>query len=267
MIPTIPPPESRAAMAERERLLAALKRILKERGWRYADLAAALGLSEPTIKRLLSNGRIGLDRLEQICEALDIDFFELARSARGNRDARRHLSLAQETALAAEPRLMTVFHLLCQGWQSAAIGADYGLRKPELVRLLAQLDKLRLIELLPGDRTRLRVPRDFSWRDDGPVRARYFQLASREFLNHGFDGGEAFFALEIRELSEASAATLRRKLDKLVAEFKEAADLDIGLPPERRRSVGMLAASRPWVFSLVESLREAPPPADKPRRR
>ena len=58
-------------------------------------IAELLGVSEPTIKRLLSNGRIGLDRLEQICEALDIDFFELARSARGNRDARRHLSLAQ----------------------------------------------------------------------------------------------------------------------------------------------------------------------------
>jgi hypothetical protein len=29
----------------------------------------------------------------------------------------------------------------------------------------------------------------------------------------------------------------------------------------------MLAASRPWVFSLVESLREAEPAADKPRRR
>ncbi|WP_354519453.1 helix-turn-helix domain-containing protein [Lysobacter enzymogenes] len=246
-------------MIERERLLAALKRLLKERGWRYADLAAALGVSEPTIKRMLSSGRMSLERLEQICDALDIDFFELARSARGTRESRRHLSLAQETALAAEPRLMTVFHLLCQGWRTAAIGEGYGLRKTELVRLLAQLDRLRLIELLPGDRARLRVPRDFSWRDDGPVRARYFQMASREFINDDFGVGEAFLALEIRELGEASLATLQRKLEKLVAEFKEAADLDVSLPPERRRSVGLLVASRPWVFSLVDSLRESVP--------
>lgn len=246
-------------MVESERLLAALKRILKERGWRYADLAAALGVSEPTVKRVLSNGRIGLDRLEQICDVLDIDFFELARSARRAREARRHLSVHQETALAAEPRLMTVFHLVCQGWRTAAIGEGYGLRKTELVRLLAQLDRLRLIELLPGDHARLRVPRDFSWRDDGPVRARYFQMASREFLNDTFEASDAFFALEIRELSEASAATLRRKLDKLIAEFKDAAELDISLPPERRRSIGMLVANRPWVFSLVDSLRVAEP--------
>lgn len=261
MIPAVLPPEPRAAMLERERLLAALKRILKERGWRYADLAAALGVSEPTIKRSLASGRMSLERLEQVCDALDIDFFELARSARGTRDSRRHLSARQEAALADDPRLMTVFHLLCQGWQSAAIGEGYGLRKPELLRLLAQLDRLRLIELLPGDRVRLRMPRDFSWRDDGPVRARYFQMASREFIDHAFDTGDACFALEIRELGEASAATLRRKLERLVAEFKEAAELDVSLPPERRRSVGMLVASRPWVFSLVDSLRTQAPAA------
>lgn len=255
-------------MADRERLLIALKRLLKERGWRYADLAAALGVSEPTIKRVLSSGRMDLTRLEQICEVLDIDFFDLARSARGTRESRRHLTLHQEHALAAEPRLMTVFHLLCQGWRTAAIGEGYGLKPTELVRLLAQLDRLRLLELLPGDHVRLRVPRDFSWRDDGPVRARYLQMASHEFLKDDFAAAQAHFALEIRELGEASAATLRRKLDKLVADFKEAAELDVSLPPERRRSVGMLVALRPWVFSLVDSLRaEGVSPASAPRMR
>ncbi|MET0289913.1 MAG: helix-turn-helix transcriptional regulator, partial [Pseudoxanthomonas sp.] len=138
-------------MVERQHLLSALKRILKERGWRYVDLAAALGISEPTVKRILSSGRMDLERLEQICGVLDIDFFELARSARGNRQSRRHLTLHQETDLAAEPRLMTVFHLLCQGWRTSAIGEGYGLRHTELVQLLARLDKLRLVELLPGN--------------------------------------------------------------------------------------------------------------------
>lgn len=154
------------------------------------------------------------------------------------------------------------------GWRTAAIGDGFGLRPPELVRLLAQLDRLRLLDLLPGNHVRLRVPRDFSWRDDGPVRARYLQMASHEFLKDDFAAAEAHLALEIGELGEASVATLRRKLDKLVVDFKEAAELDISLPPERRRSVGMLVALRPWVFSLVDSLRaESAPPARDPRRR
>ncbi|MET1023197.1 MAG: hypothetical protein ABWX87_02705, partial [Pseudoxanthomonas sp.] len=143
-----------------------------------------------------------------------------------------------------------------------------GMRRTELVQLLAQLDRLRLVELLPGDHVRLKVPRDFSWRDDGPVRARYLQMASGEFLHESFDAADACFALEIGELSEASATTLRRKLDKLVMEFKEAVELDVGLPPERRRSIGLLVATRPWVFSLVDSLRtEAQAAPGKTRKR
>ena len=138
-------------MAERERVLAALKAVLKERGWRYADLARELGVSEATVKRLLSNGRIDLERLERICALLDLDFFELARLARGARDAPRHLSERQESELAQSPRLMTVFHLLCQGWRADAIREGYDLGEPELTRLLARLDRLGLVELLPGD--------------------------------------------------------------------------------------------------------------------
>ena len=257
MIPAVPSRRTPAAMPERERLLGALKRILKERGWRYADLAGVIGTSEPTIKRILTHGRMDLERLERICEALDIDFFELARTARGARHARRYLTLHQETALAADPRLMTVFHLLCQGWRTDAIGEGYGLRKTELVRLLAQLDRLRLVELLPRDDVRLCVPRDFSWRDDGPVRARYLQMASQEFLRDRFEAPEGLLALEIGELGEASAGVLRRKLEKLVAEFKGAVELDSTLPAERRRSTGLLVAARPWLFSLAESLRNA----------
>lgn len=247
-------------MLERERLLAALKQLLKERGWRYADLAAAVGVSEPTIKRILSTGRMDLDRLERICEVLEIDFFELARAASGTRQSRRLLSLRQEQALADAPRLMMVFHMLCQGWRSEAIATDYGMAHAELVQLLARLDRVGLIELLPGDRTRLRVARDFSWRDDGPVRARYLAAASQEFMQDAFDAPQALLALEVRELGDASIATLRRKLERLVVEFREAADVDVSLPHERRRSVGMLVAMRPWVFSLANSLRVADTP-------
>ncbi|NZA26279.1 helix-turn-helix transcriptional regulator [Luteimonas sp. SJ-92] len=255
MIPGRPLDETSNRMGDTERLLAALKRTLKQRGMRYADLAEALGVSEPTVKRMLSQGRIDLARLERICTALDLDFFELARIARGARDLRGRLSLRQEQALAEQPQLMIVFHLLCQDWTVARIRGEFGLDAPRMVRLLAQLDRLRLVELLPGDRVRLRAPRDFAWREDGPVRARFLHQASQEFLRDGFEGRDALLSLEIRELGDASVAMLRRRLERLVAEFGECADLDVGLPPQRRRSVGLLVAMRPWVFSLLDSLR------------
>src|SRR3546814_12738948 len=65
--------------------------------------------------------------------------------------------------------------------------------------------------------------------------------------------------MEVRELGDSSIAVLRRKLEHLAAEFREMAAIDATLPPARRRSAGMLLALRPWVFSLLDSLRGAEP--------
>ena len=242
-------------MTERASLLRALKQVLKQRGMRYADLARGLGVSEPTVKRMLSTGRIDLERLERICALLEIDLFELVRLAHGARGRREHLEPAQERALADDPRLLLVFHLLCNDWTVPAIRREFGLDGPEATLLLTRLDRLGLAELLPRERVRLRVPRGFEWREDGPVRRRYARVATGEFLRDAFDGRDALLVMEVSELGDASLAVLRRKLEQLAAEFREMAALDATLPPARRRSTGMLLALRPWVFSLLDSLR------------
>jgi len=93
------------------------------------------------------------------------------------------------------------------------------------------------------------------WREGGPVRIRYAQAATREFLRDPFHGREALLAMEVRELGDSSLAVLQRKLEHLAIEFREMALVDAGLPREQKSSVGMLLALRPWVFSLLDSLR------------
>src|SRR3546814_11167788 len=130
---------------------------------------------------MLSTGRIDLARLERICGLLDIDLFELVRVARGARAEREHLEPVQEEALAADPRLLLVFHLLGNDWKVPAIRREFGLDVPEMTLLLARLDRLPLVELLPRDRVRLFVSRDFAWRGRGPVASRYPQVPPRAF--------------------------------------------------------------------------------------
>ena len=48
-----------------EQLIDALKRVLKSRRLTYADLAAGVGLSEASVKRLFSQRTFTLERLEQ----------------------------------------------------------------------------------------------------------------------------------------------------------------------------------------------------------
>lgn len=234
----------------------AIKRQLKLRNLRYAELAQAIGLSEASVKRLLSRGGITLERLDQICDVLGMDLHELVRSIRPQRgDELRQLTLAQEQALAADPMLLTVFHLVANDWDIADVRREFGLGQPETVLLLAQLDRLRLVELLPGDRVRLQVPRDFAWRVDGPVLKRHARGAMVEFLRGEFAGEQAYLRLELRELGAASAALLRRRLERLAAEFADLSELDAPLPDHRRHSVGLVLAMRPWTFSLMQALK------------
>lgn len=243
-------------MSGSHQLRNAIKQQLKARNLHYADLAAAIGVSEASVKRLLTRGGITLERLDAICEFLGTDVYELARSGRRDTPAEeRHLTQAQERALADDPRLLLVFHLLSNDWDVPRIRGEFGLALPDTILLLARLDRLKLIELLPKDRVRLRVPRDYAWRSDGPVLRRHGRSAMVEFLRGDFGGGDAVMKLDIKEFSSASMGLLRRRIERLAAEFNELAEVDASLPSEARRGAGLVLAMRPWTFSLLNSLR------------
>lgn len=239
-------------------LIDALKRALRRQGLTYAAVALRMRLSEASIKRMLSRGRLSLAQLLQLAEIAGTDLAELARQAKGNARLPRMLGVEQERALADDPRLLLLFHLLVGGRSVDEIAREFDLRGTACTLLLARLDRLGLIELLPADRVRLRVAQDFAWRSDGPVRRRYGAQVLREFLHDRFDGQRTLLRFEVRELSEASIEILRRKLQRLSAEVTELAELDADLPSERRHSVGVALAMRPWVFSIAEALKSKP---------
>src|SRR3546814_13356426 len=103
--------------------------------------------------------------------------------------------------------LLLVFHLLGNDWKVPAIRREFGLDVPEMTLLLARLDRLRLVELLPRDRVRLCVSRDFEWRADGPVRRRSAQVAPGEFLPADFGGRDARLVAEGSDMGHRSVAS------------------------------------------------------------
>jgi transcriptional regulator with XRE-family HTH domain len=239
-----------------EQLIDALKRVLKSRRLTYADLARRIALSEASVKRLFSARSFTLERLEQVLRALDLDFFELARLARGAAEVPQQLSELQEHTLATEPQLMGVFYLVLNDWEPRTILERFEITPAALTRLLARLDRLELIELLPGNRVKLRVSRHLRIRPSGAIRARHGQRTMADFLSVQFDRHGGHFRFEFRELSSASFAVMVRKIDRLAAEFNELAELDGTLPPEERRSVGFALGIRPWHVGQVTGLKE-----------
>ena len=94
-----------------------LKKVLKARGMTYAELALALHVSTPTVKRLFSQRTFTLERLEEILKVLELDFHELARMSHGRRSGPVELSVEQESALAKDARLFSVFWLISNEWR------------------------------------------------------------------------------------------------------------------------------------------------------
>ena len=242
-------------------LVDALKKLLKSRGVTYRALAARVGLSEASIKRLFAERTFTLQRLEEICTVLEIDFFELARLARGATAIVEEMTREQEGVLASDSKLLGVFYLLFNDWQPADIHERYTLSRAEVLKLVLQLDRLGLVELLAHDQVKLRVPKTLRLRRDGPIRAAHGKSVVATFIQADFAEAGGLFRFEVRELSKASVALLQRKLDRLATEFNEIAELDSYLPSDQRETLGMALGIRPSVVSWAMGLKPRPPAA------
>mgnify|MGYP003594945596 CR=1 FL=1 len=237
-------------------LVDALKKLLRARGMTYRDLGKALGKSEASIKRLFAKEALTLKRLEEICGCLDVDLFELTTVARNQSAQAQELTVDQEAALAADVRLLGVFYLVLNDWRLPDILERYEIEKAEAIMLLARLDHLGLIKLMPGDRIRLMVPRTMRLRNDGPIRRVHGNRVIGEFVAGDFVSAGGMFRMELRELSEPSYALLQRRLERICQEFNELAELDSYLPSEQRKTIGLAVGTKPWTMSLVAGIKQ-----------
>lgn len=232
-----------------------LKKVLKARGMTYAELARALKLSTPTVKRLFSERSFTLERLEEILRVLETDLYEVARMSRnGNRGA-AELSLEQETALAKDARLFSIFWLVTNEWRFDEIVAEFRISAAQLTAYYARLDRLRLIDWRPGNRARLRVPKRYVWRRGGPLRKAYGLKVVTEFMRSRFDSPVDAFHFEALELTTESAVVVKRRLERVAAEINDLVEADASAPAKKRVALGVLLAARPWSISIVHALR------------
>ncbi len=236
-----------------------IKTQLKARGLTYQDVARHLKVSEVTVKRLFTSQDISLKRVEAIGEMLNLTILELASLANKLTDTKiTTLSLNQEKTLAEDPTLLVYFYLVINGWQAQEIEKKYNINRFNSINLLAKLDKLNLIELLPNNEIHLLTHRNIRWIANGPVRRLHELRAKSEFMNEKFDEEHAGFNFVFGELSAASREIIARKMEKLIKEFNELADIDANLPETSKSSTGLMTATRPWVFSIVDAFKSQP---------
>jgi transcriptional regulator with XRE-family HTH domain len=235
-------------MAERTQIVAELKRALKERGLAYADVARALGLSLPTVKRLFCTCDFSLERVEKICELVGYRLREILERAEENVRPGRALTLTQEREIVADPRLLFVTWLLLNRIPLEQIAREYALTEAQILGCFIKLDRLKVIELQPYNRVRLLVSRHFSWRPGGPVQRYINERLLREFMSSPFLGAQEEFIFHGAPTSKAVLVQIKRILQGSARECMELIERDRSDPTERSGAAFVLAV-RPWTYS------------------
>ena len=171
-------------------LVTVLKKELKFAQMTYADLALALGMSESSVKRMLSKGDMPLSRIDEICRALKLDFAELAKRVADMQPLVTGLSEAQEKAVVADKKLLLVAICVLSQWTMEQITTSYRLSQAECIKYLAQLDRIGIIELKPLNRYRLKLAKTFRWRPYGAVMHYFRDNALLDYFSGGFVGDD-----------------------------------------------------------------------------
>ncbi|HET7306385.1 MAG TPA: helix-turn-helix transcriptional regulator [Gammaproteobacteria bacterium] len=249
-------------MAQAARLIATLKSALRMRGMTYADVARALNLSEASIKRCFARGTFTLDRLERICALIDLQISDLVELDNEAKPTFTSLTPEQEVALLQDDKLLLITFLVLNRWRFEDIVKAHRISEHEAIRLLSRLDRLGMIDLLPGNRIRLRTAHNFSWRKDGPVQRFFEREVLPDFLASRFAGPREDLKFAGGLLSRRSLEAFRQGIERLAREFNELVEADAALPLKERFSCGALLAIRPWVFSHFARLERSGTPAE-----
>ena len=242
-------------MNELNQIVTTLKRRLKIQGMTYRDLAAALDISEPSVKRMFASSRFGLDRLVEISHLLGFTLAELTHEATVSERLLHTLTEGQEGELVADEKLLLVAVCVLNQWEIRDIIGTYRLTEAECIQQLLKLDRLRLIQLLPANRIRLNVARDFDWRLNGPIRMYFLGQGLDDFLRSDFSRDDEVMAFSHAMLTESALAKMQIEIRKLRQKFSELHEESLAAPLSKRTGTGILLAMREWELAAFTGLR------------
>ncbi len=243
-------------MNQTSNLLNTLKKYLKTKGISYKKLAQEMNLSEATVKRLFSKQTFTLKRLEEVCRTLDIDLYDLVQMDKHeNRELSYLLTDDQEQALADDPKLLTFLYLLANGWTQSSIIEEFEISESEAVKMLGVLEHFKLIKAFPNSKSKILILKNIYWKRNGPLWNKYQTQVFNDFMNYPFSFPGDRLIFSPGQFSESSIKIIRKKIDELLNQYDELAELDNSLSPKDRFSSGLIIGFRPWNFSVFENLK------------
>jgi predicted XRE-type DNA-binding protein len=246
-------------MAQVSPLVDTLKASLKAAGIKYTQVATALQLSESSIKRKFSRKEFSLSELDRICALAGLQISDLVRRMEESRGRLQALTQEQEQEIADDPGLLLVAVSVLNRWSFDQLLDFYRFEATDLVQMLARLDRLKMIELLPNNRIKLLVAPNFGWLPNGPIERVFLAAIQQDFFSTRFDRDDHKLLVLNGMLSPASNREFQRKLERLAQEFDQLNAEDAGLPLDEKQGCTALLALRDWHYQTFSHLRRERP--------
>ena len=233
-------------MTETSQLISTIRKQLKNQGMTYRDVAHALELSETSVKRLFASGRFNIDRLVQVSNLLGYTLAELSREAQAGQPRLGKLTEQQEREVVSDSRLLLIAVCTLNHWTMDEILEIYNVDKAECIKYLLRLDKLRIIDLLPGNRIRINVSRDFDWLPSGPIQQYFLNRGLGDFLKSSFSHEDETMAFVNGMFTEQALVQIMEEVQRLRRKIAELHEESLSAPLSKRSGVGLLLAMRNW---------------------
>ena len=242
-------------MAQVSALVDTLKTSLRAAGIKYTQVAAALQLSESSIKRKFSRREFSLAELDTVCALAGLQISDLVRRMEESRGRLQALTAEQEREIAEDPGLLLVAVSVLNRWTFEQLLEFYLFEDTQLVQMLARLDRLKMIELLPNNRIKLLVAPNFGWLPNGPIEKVFLQAIQQDFFSTRFDREDHKLIVLNGMLSPASNREIQRRIERLAHEFDQLNAEDAGLPLGEKHGCTALLAVRDWHYQSFAPFR------------
>ena len=224
----------------------------------YRDLAGRLDLSESAVKHMFSTANFSLKRLDEVCEVLEIDLGELVGQSETQEPRIEKLPAEYEEEIVADGRFLLIAYCLVNHWKLEEILERYDIARGDAFRYLRRLDRMKIVEVLPGDRVRLLIANNFAWRKNGAIERFFNERVQTDFFRHSFASDGAIRIAKNGMLSAKAQAQLREKLKAIGELFDDTTWDERKMPASERHGTTLVLAMRQWIFEGFKEYERKP---------
>jgi hypothetical protein len=183
----------------------------------------------------------------------DIDFQDLLQlSQQANQMS--ELTVEHEKESVGDTHLLLVGFLLLQRWTPQQITQRYVINEHELTRLLARLDRLKIIELLPETAPGYWLRRILGGPRVDPSSVFSKRMFVKTVFDRKFDADGESQQFLFGLLADDSIELLNRRITHLVEDYRGLVNRDRMAPISSRNGTSLMLATRRWGFPAFDAL-------------